>query len=131
MRDFAFENVKDPKQESDKHWSQPFPYEVPDFPERQKRRYEEPVVVHSARHKAPHAPSFLPPYPPIHTFKKTIPGTKKRSHRIEKDDETQRAKRQNVVKSVENSLVKIESSIGTAPPQLRHSGGYWGDIGRK
>lgn len=108
MRDFAFANVKNPTQESNVRWSQPFPHVVPDFPERQKRRHEEHISVDRA--KGAHVPDFLPPYPPIHTYKRTIQSTKKSSIKIEDEDASQRKKRMASVRNMEESLIKIENS---------------------
>jgi Transcription factor TFIID complex subunit 8 C-term len=109
--------VKDPTKESDTRWSQPFPHDVPDFPEAQRRRQDEKVVVHDTRVKAPQAPGFLPPYPPLHTYKRTIAGSKKRmlQSATEEDESAQRLKRLASVKSVEESLVKIETAADAAP----------------
>ena len=113
LRDFAFENVKEPTLSSTR-WNQPFPHEVPDFPERQKRRHDERSFTHENRIKAAHVPEFLPPYPPLHTYKRTVPSGKKRvqSNVVSEIDSeaVQRAKRQATIKSVEESLLKIESS---------------------
>ena len=114
LRDFAFENVKEPTVASSTRWNQPFPHDVPDFPERQKRRHDERSFTHENRIKASHVPEFLPPYPPLHTYKRTVPSGKKRVQSNvgnEVDNEAaQRAKRQATIKSVEESLLKIESS---------------------
>ena len=108
LRDFAFENVKNPTQESNVRWSQPFPHTVPDFPERQKRRHEEHYSLDRAR--GPHVPSFLPPYPPVHTYKRSIQSTKKNSVKIENEDTAQRKKRIANIKGLEESLIRIENS---------------------
>ena len=109
LRDFAFENVKNPTQESNVRWSQPFPHTVPDFPERQKRRHDE--HISGDRIRGSHVPSFLPPYPPIHTYKRSIQSIKKVSVKAEDEDPAQRKKRIANIKSLEESLVKIESSV--------------------
>lgn len=108
LRDFAFENVKNPTQESNVRWSQPFPHTVPDFPERQKRRHDE--HISSDRIRGPHVPSFLPPYPPLHTYKRSIQSVKKVSVKVEDEDPSQRKKRLANIKGLEESLVKIENS---------------------
>ena len=109
LRDFAFENVKNPSQESNVRWSQPFPHAVPDFPERQKRRHEEHISVDRVR--GPHVPDFLPPYPPVHTYKRSIQSTKKIAVKIEDEDTAQRKNRIANIKGLEDTLIKIESSV--------------------
>ena len=109
MRDFAFENVKNPTQESNVRWSQPFPHTVPDFPERQKRRHEE--HISSDRVRGSHVPEFLPPYPPVHTYKRSIQNVKRNIIKIEDDDIVSRKNRTANIKSLEETLVKIENSV--------------------
>ena len=127
LRDFAFENVKDPTLASETKWCQPFPHEVPDFPERQKRRHDERLYSHEIRIKAAHVPDFLPPYPPLHTYKRTVPSGKKRVHSSTvsdggiEEDPSIRAKRVAAVKSVEESLTRIESSADGATSSFSSS----------
>lgn len=76
------------------------------------------MSIHDTRVKAHHAPSFLPPYPPLHTYKRTVAGSKKRmlqSVPNEDDESAQRFKRLAAVKSVEESLVKIETAVENVP----------------
>ena len=101
--------MKNPTQESNVRWSQPFPLTVPDFPERQKRRHEEHVSADRAR--GAHVPDFLPCYPPVHTYKRSIQSNKKVSVKIEDEDSSQRKKRMANIKGLEDSLMKIESSV--------------------
>lgn len=82
---------------------------MPDFPERQKRRHDE--HISGDRIRGSHVPSFLPPYPPIHTYKRSIQSIKKVSVKAEDEDPAQRKKRIANIKSLEESLVKIESSV--------------------
>jgi hypothetical protein len=81
---------------------------VPDFPERQKRRHEEHISVD--RIKGTHVPDFLPSYPPLHTYKRSIQSAKKVSVKIEDEDSSQRKKRMVQIKGLEESLIRIESS---------------------
>ena len=55
-------------------------------------------------------PTFLPPYPPVHTYKRSIQNVKKVSVKIENEDTVQRKKRIANIKGLEESLIRIENS---------------------
>lgn len=103
-------------------WSQPFPHVVSDFPERQKRRHEE--IISGDRVKGAQVPDFLPRYPPVHTYRRSIQTSKKSSVRLEDEDSSQRKKRIANTKALEDSLTKIESTAdrGSSKKQRNEQG---------
>ena len=129
MRDFAFENVKIPTQESKVRWSQPFPHTVSDFPERQKRRHEE--IISGDRIKGAHVPDFLPRYPPVHTYKRSIQTSKKAAIKLEDEDSSQRKKRITNTKALEDSLSKIESTADRDSRPSAHSTAHAAGFGAR
>ena len=108
--------MKNPTLQSLSRWSQPFPQNISDFPVRQTRRHDEHISIHDHRIRGAHVPVHLPPYPPVHTYKRTIPvNNKKRTHSSQSgpsgDESNRRQKRLLAIKSVEESLIKIESKV--------------------
>jgi len=58
-------------------WHQPFPHHVPDFPVRRKLKPEIRLPDELAT-RGRGVPAHLPPYPPVHTYKRSHGGSKKR-----------------------------------------------------
>mmetsp|Transcript_980 Transcript_980/g.1637 ORF Transcript_980/g.1637 Transcript_980/m.1637 type:complete len:229 (-) Transcript_980:1263-1949(-) len=138
---FAFEDVKRPNLLSASKWCQPFPFEVPDFPIPQSSDaaasgdttiatssddYDDLGQPFSVICDA-YIPEHLPPYPPVHTYKRTTSkiasssrngrnSTKRARTRDtqETDDAevlTRKVQRSAHIKSAQQSLSIIEDSV--------------------
>ena len=110
LRDFAFEDVKNPNVTSKTKWCEPFPFIIPSFPVRQRIKLETKSidVNHSSEQ---YIPDHLPPFPPRHTYSRTL---KKRSSTVmdenNKSDPISRKKRILAINSIQESLSKIEEA---------------------
>ncbi|KAJ1426902.1 hypothetical protein B484DRAFT_450495 [Ochromonadaceae sp. CCMP2298] len=114
LRDFAFEDVKQPTLEGTSKWSQPFPFEVPSFPV--SRPYyavaeEDADALTGAESSTRDAfvPAHLPAYPPAHTYKRSL--SKKRAPKNDAASESNRKAQRTAVRSAQQSLEMIENSI--------------------
>jgi len=110
LRDFAFEDVKNPNITSITKWCEPFPFIIPSFPVRQRIKLEtKSIDVAHIREK--NIPEHLPPFPPRHTYSRTF---KKRSLSTQEDgnktDSSSRKKRISAINSIQESLSKIEDA---------------------
>jgi hypothetical protein len=147
LRDFAFEDVKNPQIESATKWNQQFPFDVPNFPV--SRPYDisvsstdASVISGSSARDAAGFPSFLPPFPPAHTYKRNSSssaggggggggsgagtGTSSRKRQLaqqqvsvknepREDEATKKVQRIANIKSAQNSLAVIEDSVDSCP----------------
>eukprot|EP01041_Mallomonas_annulata_P002447 gene2447-4751_t len=105
LRDFVFDDVKNPSIISENKWCAPFPFVVPSFPVRLKIKKETTNLDEAIR--GPHIPSHLPPYPPEHTYRRT---SKKRSlepSSLSKDQS--RSKKITSIKSIRKSITLLEA----------------------
>jgi hypothetical protein len=110
LKDFAFEDAKNPHQRQ--RWHEPFPFHVPNFPIAPK---EQKIVALGDRSQGDHVPSHLPMYPPSHTYKQTTVGTKSKKRSVEMIM-TEDSKKQSLdAKRIQMSLVRLEQRAEETP----------------
>lgn len=76
LRDFAFEDVKNPTADNSTKWCQPFPTDISNFPVDMSgstgmAEADMKSLNDGSRIRDPFIPSHLPAYPPLHTYKHT------------------------------------------------------------
>lgn len=115
LRDFAFVNVKEPDMRDDDggtKWRMPFLHKVPPFPVHVRR--SEAPVSENVTEKRPEIPDHFPPFPPVHTYKRSDTKSKKRN----RSENSSHSASKKSVQSVQKSLSRIEDAAERA--QIEH-----------
>jgi hypothetical protein len=120
-------SVNDMKQ-FEKSWNQPFHAEIPKLPVKKRKQFNYGAEESSlgwgvdAHERPPHVPSFLPPFPPKHTFQSTE-ANRTRHHKDPKVVQQARVKRRNTITdalaaATSPMLTQPESSSFVEPPSI-------------
>eukprot|EP01038_Epipyxis_sp_PR26KG_P012016 gene12016-16085_t len=108
--------LKGPYSEEGSNWSQPFPIDISEFPIINPKSQEGFTnIVNNSHQRDLFIPSHLPPYPPIHTYKKPTSNKKRPNDSlIQQENNSLKVSRKrinDILQSAQSSLAVIEETV--------------------